>query len=340
MDKKKLLSMVEDLNENSPNVVEGERILLIDSLNLFFRNFSMLSMVNDRGAHVGGLGGFFRSLGFLINNFSPTQVYVIFDGKGSSNNRKNLISEYKSGRNLSRITNWDAFDNQEEEDESKIDQIIRIIQYLKTLPVKTLVLDKVEADDIIAYISKTLAEDPLKKSIIVSSDKDYLQLISPNIKVYRPIEKEIYDEAKIIEKYDLLPSNFIFYKILLGDNSDKVMGIKGLGPKKINKLFPELSQRNLTLEDLFSICESKLKENVLYAKILNERHRLNITYRVMNLHNPLLSEEDKEYLNYNMESKELNFYPTQFIQMYKEDGVGNIIRNVDVWVKETFKNLK
>jgi hypothetical protein len=60
----------------------------------------------------------------------------------------------------------------------------------------------------------------------------------------------------------------------------------------------------------------------------------------MNLHNPLLSEEDKEYLNYNMEYKELNFYPTQFLQMYKEDGVGNIIRNVDVWVKETFKNLK
>ena len=69
--------------------------------------------------------------------YNPTQVYVIFDGAGSANARKNLLPEYKSGRDLQRITNWDAFDDLEDEHDAKVDQMVRIIQYLKVLPVKT-----------------------------------------------------------------------------------------------------------------------------------------------------------------------------------------------------------
>ena len=76
---------------------------------------------------------FFRSLGALIRQIQPTGVYVVFDGAGSANNRKNLIPEYKSGRNLQRITNWEVFENHDDEDDAKVDQIVRIIQYLKTL---------------------------------------------------------------------------------------------------------------------------------------------------------------------------------------------------------------
>ena len=157
MNKKELLNLLNNMDE-SPEV-ESERILLIDGLNLFFRNFAMLNMVNPDGVHVGGLGGFFRSLGALIRQIQPTGVYVVFDGAGSSNNRKNLIPEYKSGRNLQRITNWEVFENHDEEDDAKVDQLVRIIQYLKTLPVKTVSIDKVEADDIIAYYSKTLPKN-------------------------------------------------------------------------------------------------------------------------------------------------------------------------------------
>ena len=60
-----------------------ERVLLIDGLNLFFRNFAMMKMVNQDGAHVGGLGGFLRSLNYLVNQLQPTSVYVVFDGAGS-----------------------------------------------------------------------------------------------------------------------------------------------------------------------------------------------------------------------------------------------------------------
>ena len=193
MDKKNLLKLLKSTKENDTDVFKGRRILLLDGLNLFFRNFAMLNMVNPDGAHIGGLGGFFRSLGAMIRQTQPTEVYVVFDGIGASTNRKNIIPEYKSGRNITRV-NWEVFEDLEEEDTSKIDQIIRIIQYLKTLPVKILSLDKAEADDIIAYLSSTLPKQPDDKVFIVSSDKDFLQLISNQVTVYRPIEKKYYTE--------------------------------------------------------------------------------------------------------------------------------------------------
>ena len=79
-----------------------DNVLIIDGLNMFLRNFAVLNYRKPRwSSHVGGLGGFLRSLGSLINNIKPTSVYVVFDGIGSSQNRKNLLPEYKSGRNLS-----------------------------------------------------------------------------------------------------------------------------------------------------------------------------------------------------------------------------------------------
>ena len=132
MNKSELIDLLNN-KEGASDVSENRRVLLLDGLNLFFRNFAVLNMVNPDGVHIGGLGGFFRSLGAMIKKTNPTEVYVIFDGVNSTISRKNLIPEYKSGRNLQRITHWEAFENLEQEDDSKIDQLVRIIQYLKTL---------------------------------------------------------------------------------------------------------------------------------------------------------------------------------------------------------------
>tara|TARA_R110000803_G_scaffold3782_2_gene12822 strand:- start:1600 stop:2643 length:1044 start_codon:yes stop_codon:yes gene_type:complete len=339
MKHKDLLKLLDNMEEQGEETVEGERILMIDGLNLFFRNFAMMNMVNPEGIHVGGLGGFFRSLGAEIRRVNPTQVYVIFDGAGSSNSRKNLLPEYKSGRDLQRITNWDAFDNLEDEHDAKVDQIVRIIQYLKTLPVKTIGIPKVEADDVIAYLSSVIPQDPKDKVFIVSSDKDFLQLINQNVIVYRPMEKEFYTEETVVEKFKMSPTNFIIYKTLMGDNSDKVAGVKGLGPKKLYKLFPELSERDLTLDDIYNICESKFKENVIYARIIQNIDALERNYKIMDLSNPMLDENDKSYLYNIVESKELNYLPEQFIAMYNEDKLGGMIRNLEFWIKDVFSEL-
>ena len=340
MKQKELLELLNNLDEHGKETVEGERILMIDGLNLFFRNFAMMNMVNPDGVHIGGLGGFFRSLGAEIRRVDPTQVYVIFDGAGSANARKNLLPEYKSGRDIQRITNWEAFDNKDDEDDAKVDQIVRIIQYLKTLPVKTIGIPKVEADDVIAYLSSIIPQSPKDKVFIVSSDKDFLQLVNENVVVYRPMEKEFYTEQTVIDKFKMSPNNFILYKTLMGDNSDKVKGVKGLGEKKLYKLFPELSEKDMSLDDIYSICEEKFRENVIYARVIQHIDELEKNYKIMDLSNPMLDGNDKKYLTQVVKTNEYNYLPDQFVAFYNEDKLGGMIRNVEFWVKDVFEKFK
>lgn len=337
--KKDLLNLLNNIQETSEPQPQFERYMLIDGLNLFFRSFSAINAVNPKGAHVGGLGGFFRSLGSLIRQIQPTKVFVVFDGMGSSNNRKNLIPEYKSNRNLTRVTNWDVFDNLEEEDESKVDQIVRVIQYLKTLPVRTISIDKVEADDIIAYLSQTLPVNSNDRVFIVSSDKDYLQLVSKHVVVYRPIEKEYYLEQTVKDKFKVTPNNFLLYKLLMGDNSDGIQGIKGLGLKKLYKLFPELTQKDMSLDDLLDLCEEKLKDHVIYARVLHDIELLENKYKVMDLSNPMIDNKDKMFIDKFVKTEPINYFPDQFVKMYNQDQIGGLIRNVEVWIKDVFKDL-
>jgi DNA polymerase-1 len=339
MDKKNLLKLLNDTEENDTGSSEGTRTLLIDGLNLFFRNFAMMNMVNPSGIHIGGLGGFFRSLGAEIRRTQPDQVYVIFDGAGSTTNRKNILSEYKSGREDQRVTNWEVFDSLDDEHDSKVDQIVRVIHYLKTLPVKTVILDKVEADDIIAYLCDKLPNHPDDKVFIVSSDKDFLQLVNKNVVVYRPMEKKYYTEEVFRTKYKMSPQNFILHKTLLGDASDKIKGVKGLGEKGLLKKFPELSERDLTFDDIFEICEKKYKDHVVYARIIQGVDDLEKNYKVMDLSNPMMDENEKNYLDEVAKSKELNYIPEQFISLYNEDQLGGMIRNLDYWLKENFEKL-
>jgi 5'-3' exonuclease len=337
MSNKKLLKMLESI-DSSNYEPDSRRILLIDALNLFFRNFSMINMVNQNGEHIGGLGGFFRSLGAMIRQTDANEVYVVFDGKGSTVSRKNLLPEYKSGRNIQRV-NWDVFDTLEEEDESKFNQIIRIIQYLKTLPVKTVSLERSEADDIIAYLSNILSVDSQNKVFIVSSDQDFLQLVSDNVFVYRPMEKKFYSKLEMQSKFGMPAQNYIIYKTLLGDNSDKIIGIRGLGHKKLLKLFPEITTTPLTLQDVIDISVEKFKEHILYARILDDIKLLETNYTVMNLSNPMIDEEGKLQIKAVSETNDLQYFPKEFIKLYDEDQMGRMIKNLEYWLDENFKKL-
>lgn len=296
-------------------------------------------MINSDGNHIGGLGGFLRSLGSLIGQINPTSVYVIFDGIGSSQNRKNIIPEYKSNRNITKITNWEIFENLEEENESKIDQISRLIQYLKLLPVKVLALGKVEADDVIAVLSEKISSNPNNQVFMVTNDRDYIQLIKKNVILYLPNKRDFYSIENIVSEYGIVPENFIIYKTLLGDNSDKVKGAKGLGPKKILKFFPELKDRILSLEDIFQICEERLTDNIMYARILKQSESLRNSLKIMDLSNPMVSENDIEIIENMINSQSNSYHPTQFKIMYDEDQIGKIIRNLDKWLKDYFEPL-
>jgi len=342
MKHKELFKLLDDIQEQGeePQAKRHDKVLLIDGLNLFFRNFAMMNMVNPEGIHVGGLGGFFRSLGAMIRQTQPTSVYVVFDGAGSSTNRKNLLPEYKSERNLQRVTNWEVFDNLDEEHNSKVDQIVRVIQYLKLLPVKTTVIDKVEADDIIAVLSNKLVEKFNSTVFIVSSDKDFVQLVTDKIILYRPMEKEYYTPDTIRKKFGCLSKNFILYKTLLGDNSDKISGVKGLGTKGIYKKFPELQDQELTLDDIFDISIRKFKDHVIYSRILQDENKLRTSYKIMDLNTPFIDSKQIEYLNNLIDQDIPKLNSEMFIQFYNEDQLGGMIRNLEYWLKDVFEHFK
>lgn len=342
MNHKELFKLLDNIKEeeNISLPKRHDRVLLIDGLNLFFRNFAMLNMINPDGVHIGGLGGFLRSLGALVKQIQPTAVYVIFDGTSSSSNRKNLVPEYKSERNIQRITNWEIFDNIDEEHDSKVDQITRLIQYLKQLPVKTIAIDKAEADDVIAVLSTRLVQEYNSSVFIVSSDKDFVQLINEKVIVYRPIEKEYYTQKTVLEKFDVLAENFILYKTLLGDNSDKIQGIKGLGNKGIFKKFPELKTKKLTLEDIFEISARKYKDHVIYSRIIFDRKRLETNYKIMDLSHPMVEERDIIHIDNVVKSDLPDLDSKNFMIMYEEDKLGNMIKNVEYWLKDNFLHFK
>ena len=342
MKHKELFKLLDEVQEHGeePQLKRHDKVLLIDGLNLFFRNFAMLNMVNPDGVHVGGLGGFLRSLGALIRQIQPTSVYVVFDGAGSSTNRKNLLPEYKSERELQRVTNWDTFEDLEEEHDAKVDQIVRLIQYLKLLPVKTVVLDKVEADDIIAVLSKKLVEKYNSTCFIVSSDKDFVQLVTNKIILYRPMEKEYYTPKTVYDKFGCLSNNFILYKTLLGDNSDKIPGVKGLGVKGIYKKFPELQNEELSLNDIFDISTRKFKDHVVYSRIIQDEERLKTSYKIMDLSNPMIDEKGVSYIEKVMNSEFPELHSKHFISLYEQDKLGGMIRNLEIWLKDNFLHFK
>jgi DNA polymerase-1 len=338
---KNILKILENIKKDPDpisNFSKDSRVLIIDGLNLFLRNFAMINYVNQDGSHIGGIGGFLRSLGFLINQIKPTSVYVVFDGIGSSINRKNLIPEYKSNRNIKKITNFDIFNNIEDENTSKINQISRLIHYLKCLPVKIVSIDKTEADDVIAYLSQQLS---LKnnKVFIVSNDRDFIQLVNDNITLYTPSNKEYYNPKSVKQKYGLSPNNFIIYKTLLGDASDKIQGIKGLGEKGVLKKFPELCEKDLTLNDIFEISKEKYKEHLVYSRVILEYSRLETSFKIMNLKDPLLDDSDKEFLERLIEDKSNILNVKDFITLYNIDGLGNVLKNINFWLKENFSLL-
>jgi len=338
MDRKDLLKLLDNVQEDGNQTPEKNenRVLIIDGLNLFLRNFAVLNYINPQGTHVGGLGGFLRSLGSLVKQIQPTSIYIIFDGVGSSLNRKNLLPEYKSNRNINRV-NANIFDNLDDENESKADQIGRLIQYLQCLPVKILSLDKVEADDIIAFLSVESTKNQTTKAYIVSSDKDFTQLVNDQITLYAAMEKEFYTPKTVKEKYGIHPYNFLTYKTLMGDGSDKIPGVKGLGKKKLPKMFPELlGDQTITLDDIFEICEAKYDKHIIYSRIIFDFDKLKNSNKIMDLGNPMLDNQEKDsILNYIKESAySLNI--VTFLKLYNQDGLGNVLKNVDFWIRDNW----
>ncbi len=316
----------EDLHRNS-------KVLIVDSLNTFLRNFVAIHHINPAGNHVGGLAGFLKSIGAVVKQIEPTRVILVFDGQGGSTNKRYLYPEYKANRHITKISNWDAFDNQEEESESITNQIVRLVDYLKCLPVDLVSIDKIEADDVIGYLATRFPE----KVTILSTDQDYLQLVSNNISVYSPIKKVIYNPERVIKEYGIPPHNFLTHKVVVGDKGDNVPGVKGIAIKTLIKMFPDLTtNKYVSVDNLLEQCDGRDRK---YVDISNYRHQLVINKKLMDLQDPNIPEEDVKRLNALILNPKTSFDPNTFVKLYKEDQLGKSILNPHTWINEVFLKL-
>lgn len=313
---------------------KNSHVLLVDSLNTFLRSFAAIHHINPSGTHIGGLAGYLKSVGSVIKHLEPTRVVLVFDGQGGSTNKRYLYPEYKANRHITKITNWDAFDTQEEESEAITNQILRLVDYLKCLPVDLISIDKIEADDVIGYLALQFPE----KVTILSTDQDYIQLVSDKVSVFSPIKKTIYYPETVVKEYGIPSHNFLTHKVIVGDKGDNVPGVKGIGLKTLVKLFPELKGN-----DLVGLDELLTKASTLpgkYTDIYNYRHQLVINEQLMNLTDPNIPEQNKELLDNVILNPRDNYDPTTFLKLCQEDQIEGSLRAPQIWLNETFSKLK
>jgi DNA polymerase-1 len=307
----------------------------MDGLNTFLRCFAVIRHLNPSNVPIGGLTGFLRSLSYTINLIKPTRVILVFDGQGNSTNKKYLYPEYKANRGNTRVTNWEAFDSHAEEAESITSQIVRLIEYLKCLPIDLVVIDKIEADDVIGHLAQTLD----KQVWIASSDRDYLQLVNDRITVFSPTKKKFYNKAAILQEYGVTAQNFLTQKILLGDSGDNVPGVKGLGIKTMLKEFPELSgEDEVSLGEILDKCKHADKK--VHGNILAFESQLHINKKLMDLKQPNIPEDALQEISSHLDNPNKDVNYQEFLKLYAEDQLGNSINNPQTWLFNTFNTLK
>ena len=233
-----------------------KKIILIDGNNLMFRSFYATAytgnlMKNSKGFYTNALYGFVSMMNKILEEEKPEYAAVAFDvGK---NFRKDLYKEYKDGRAKTP-------------DELK-SQMPVARKLLTAMGIKYYEVENYEADDIIGTLSKRALLDPEFDALIVSSDKDLLQLINEQVEVKLLKTKDYirYNEKKFIEDYGFSPIRIIDLKALMGDASDNIPGVKGIGEKTAIKLIGEYD----TIENLYDNINNitgKVKEKLIEGK--------------------------------------------------------------------------
>ena len=329
--------ILDNLKETPPRAY-NDHILVIDAMNMLIRSFSLLKAMNPDGTHIGGIVGFLRSLGYVTRIFDPTRVIVVWDGKGGSANRKNINPEYKAQRATARITHWGLYDTKEQEMEALIGQLIRVQDYLECLPVTQVQIEKLEADDIMAYIAKQSSYSKVKKCTIVSSDKDFLQLVDDTVEVYAPVKKKTFTEDNIFDELKVLPENYNIVKSLLGDNSDNLKGVKGLGIKTIVAEFPKLLKERTNLDYIFKVAEEKLEGKKIFSKIIHNWKNVEDNFAMMDLHNSSLDDKEVETVMEVMRTKVGKIQIGAFLAFLDNDNIEGITKNTVGWL-DNFRGL-
>lgn len=229
-----------------------EKLLILDGHSLMNRAFYALPpLTNSEGLHTNAIFGFTNMLLKIKEEIEPNYIVATFDRKAPTFRHKEY-TEYKAGRKKMPQELHEQFEPLKE--------------LLRMMGINIFEIDGFEADDLIGTLSK-FAEGKGMEVYILTGDRDALQLASDNIKVIITkkgiTEKEIYDKNKMIEVYGVTPTQFIDVKGLMGDASDNIPGVPGIGEKTAYKLIQEYGSIENLLDNVESISRKKLQETLI-----------------------------------------------------------------------------
>jgi len=343
--KKKYLDILNEIDREhteSGNYHRNSKVLIIDGLNTFIRSWSTAPNLNDDGDHIGGIVGTLKSIGYAIRTLNPTRVIVVFDGKGGAKNRQKIYSSYKEDRAKNKLRLNRAYTdmmNREDEQISLRRQIAALGDILTTLPVTVMMYDGIEADDVIGYIATEIIKEDMSLQIM-SSDKDFLQLVKKNIQVYSPTKKKIYTISEVVDEFGIHPHNFINFRIMDGDASDSISGVKGLGIKTIIKNFKPLTEEiHFTIEQLADWVKNQPKQTSAHTNFLSNLDICERNRRLMSLSELEFSGQLKLKIVDQWNDETPRFDRFEFMKTGMKYKILDSFGNVTDWLNSTFSNL-
>ncbi|MDR2777015.1 MAG: hypothetical protein LBB17_03175 [Puniceicoccales bacterium] len=244
--------------------------LLVDGHNMAFRCFyGVPQMTTTYGLHVNAIYGWVRSLWKLEDMIQPDAVCVFFDSGGSTA-RKNILSTYKANRKVMP------------------EELKQQLEYMNLLAVAhgyyITAKEGIEADDLLASFSEKLNECD-ETSYIASGDKDFAQCVGEHTFQMLPPTAQskgawrILDRYGIKENFGVFPEQIVDYLSLLGDASDNILGVEGIGAKRAEKFLNQFGNIENLLQNLDKIPSEKIRKNLLNSLGLIERNRELITLR-------------------------------------------------------------
>lgn len=208
-------------------------LAIIDVQNMFYRAFwGTDPLVTSYGRPVQGIHGFLSILTATLKAINPDYIALALESKGKSF-RKDIDPLYKS--------------NRQEPSQELIDQKELLSDLLKALNYPTFQAEGFEADDVIGTLATRAKENGLKV-IIVSSDKDFSQLVDENITIYDSMKNLHIGKEEVLAKHGVLPEKFVDYLAIVGDSSDGYKGVEGIGPKGAVSLLSEFG----SIESIYS----------------------------------------------------------------------------------------
>lgn len=237
--------------------MDNKKLMIIDGSSLIHRAFYALPLLSSKnGLYTNGIYGFLTMLYKVIDDINPNHLCVVFDKKGPTFRHKEY-DQYKAQRDTTP---------------SELAQQFPIIrEILAAMNICFFELEGYEADDIAGTLAKK-GKDIFDEIFLVTGDKDYLQLAKDNVKILLTrkgiTELEEYDRNKVIEKYGITPEQLIDLKGLMGDQSDNIPGVPGIGEKTGLKLLKEYGTIENIYANIDTISGKKLRENLIENKHL------------------------------------------------------------------------